>query len=222
MFPPVFLQSLSHAWFFVTPWTAARQASLSFSVSWSLLKLMSIYMHHSIYVIYNAVWAYLVLLHFASFYFIDIAFFFSFFFLFFFFNKLEVCGNPASRISISGIFPTVFAHFRSRFGTSSVQFSRSVVPDSLRPHGPQHARPPCPSPSPGVCSNSCPSSRWCHPAIASSALGPSWSISYLFTAIIFVAVLWFMIINAALKAQRLWARFRIKYFLMKGWTFLKT
>ena len=42
---------------------------------------------------------------------------------------------------------------------TSVRFRRSVVSDSLRPHGPQHARPPCPSPSPGVCSNSCPSRR---------------------------------------------------------------
>ena len=48
-----------------------------------------------------------------------------------------------------------------------VQFSRSVVSDSLQPHEPQHSRPPCPSPSPGVHSNSCPSSRWCHPAISS-------------------------------------------------------
>ena len=48
---------------------------------------------------------------------------------------------------------------------SSVQFSCSVVSDSLRPHESQHARPPCPSPTPGVYSNSCPSSRWCHPAI---------------------------------------------------------
>ena len=45
------------------------------------------------------------------------------------------------------------------------QFSRSVVSDSLRPHELQHARPPCPSPSPRVHSNSCPLSRWCHPAI---------------------------------------------------------
>ena len=52
--------------------------------------------------------------------------------------------------------------------TSSVQFSRSVMSDSLRPHESQHARPPCPSPSPGVHSNSCPSSQWCHPAISSS------------------------------------------------------
>ena len=51
---------------------------------------------------------------------------------------------------------------------SSVQFSHSVVSDSLWPHESQHARPPCPSPSPGVHSNSRPSSRSCHPAISSS------------------------------------------------------
>ena len=50
---------------------------------------------------------------------------------------------------------------------SSVQFSRSVVSDSLRPHELQHARPPCPSPSPGVHLDSRPSSLWCHPAISS-------------------------------------------------------
>ena len=53
---------------------------------------------------------------------------------------------------------------------SSVQFSRSVVSDSLWPHESQHARPPCPSPIPGVYSNSCPLSRWCHPAISSSVV----------------------------------------------------
>ena len=53
---------------------------------------------------------------------------------------------------------------------SSAQFSRSVVSDSLRPHGLQHARPPCPSPTPGVYSNSCPSSWWCHPTISSSVV----------------------------------------------------
>ena len=51
---------------------------------------------------------------------------------------------------------------------SSVQCSRSVVSNSLRPHGLQHARPPCPSPTPGVYSNTCPLSRWCHPIISSS------------------------------------------------------
>ena len=53
---------------------------------------------------------------------------------------------------------------------SSVQFSCSVVSDSLWPHELQHARPPCPSPTPGVHSNSCPLSRWCHPAISSSVV----------------------------------------------------
>ena len=53
---------------------------------------------------------------------------------------------------------------------SSVQFSRSVVSDSLWPHGLQHARPPCPSPTPGVYSNSCPLSQWCHPTISSSVV----------------------------------------------------
>ena len=51
-----------------------------------------------------------------------------------------------------------------------VQFSCSVVSNSLQPHELQHARPPCPSPTPGVPSNSCPSSRWCHPAISSSVV----------------------------------------------------
>ena len=53
---------------------------------------------------------------------------------------------------------------------SSVRFSRSVVSNSLWPHESQHARPPCPSPTPGVHSNSFPSSWWCHPAISSSVI----------------------------------------------------
>ena len=52
----------------------------------------------------------------------------------------------------------------------SVQFSCSVMSDSLLPHGLQHARLPCPSPTPKFCSNSCPSSRWCHPTISSSVV----------------------------------------------------
>ena len=52
----------------------------------------------------------------------------------------------------------------------SVQFSHSVVSDSLQPHESQHARPPCSSPSPGVHSDSCPSSQWCHPPISSSVI----------------------------------------------------
>ena len=53
---------------------------------------------------------------------------------------------------------------------SSVQFSRSVVSNSLRPHDSQHTRPPCPSPTPGVHSDSNPLSPWCHPAISSSVV----------------------------------------------------
>ena len=60
----------------------------------------------------------------------------------------------------------IFAHSCNKM--YSVQFSRSVVSDSFRPHELQHARPPCPSPTPRVHPNSCPSSQWCHPAISSS------------------------------------------------------
>ena len=53
---------------------------------------------------------------------------------------------------------------------SSVQFSRSVMSDSLQPHELQHARPPCPSPTPGAHPNPCPLRRWCHPTISSSVV----------------------------------------------------
>ena len=52
----------------------------------------------------------------------------------------------------------------------SVQFRCSVMSDSLQPHGLQHARPPCPSPTPRIYSNSCPLSQWCHPTISSSVV----------------------------------------------------
>ena len=54
--------------------------------------------------------------------------------------------------------------------TSSVQFSRSVMSDSLWPHELRHTKPPCPSPTPIIHPNSCASSRWCHPAISSSVV----------------------------------------------------
>ena len=57
-----------------------------------------------------------------------------------------------------------------RIRTTSVQFSRSVISDSLRPHGLQHTRFPCPWPSPRVCLNSFPLSRWCHPTFSSSVV----------------------------------------------------
>ena len=60
----------------------------------------------------------------------------------------------------------------------SLQFSHSVMTDSLRPHEPQHARPPCPSPTAGVYPNPCPLSRWCHPTISSSVIPFSWPQSF--------------------------------------------
>ena len=66
-----------------------------------------------------------------------------------------------------GYWPEVYVFNRSLY---SVQFSCSVVSDSLRPHGLQHARPPCPSPTPRVHPNLCPLSWWCHPTISSSAV----------------------------------------------------
>ena len=57
---------------------------------------------------------------------------------------------------------------KHQYSISSVQFSCSVMSDSLRPHELQHARPPCSSPTPGIHSNSCPSSWCCHPVISSS------------------------------------------------------
>ena len=59
---------------------------------------------------------------------------------------------------------------KNKMAISSIQFSCSVVSDSLQPHELQHARPPCPSPTPGVHSNPCLSSRCCHPAISFSVV----------------------------------------------------
>ena len=74
-----------------------------------------------------------------------------------------------------GINPKIECEKRWRFcnkslSPPSVQFSHSVVSDSLRPHEPQHARPLCPSPTPGIHPNPCPLSRWCHPTISSSVV----------------------------------------------------
>ena len=86
--------------------------------------------------------------------------------------------------SLQGIFPPqglnqgllqcrqILYHLSSKGSLilASVQFSHSVVSDSLRLHGLQYARPPCPSPTPGVYSNSCPLSQWCHPTISASVI----------------------------------------------------
>ena len=77
-------------------------------------------------------------------------------------NQTLIIRSPARA---GGFFPTRATYMRIRD-----QISRSVVSDSLWPHELQHARPPCPSPIPGVHSDSHPSSQWCHPAISSSVV----------------------------------------------------
>ena len=69
-----------------------------------------------------------------------------------------MCAHPLSQF------------FVTPYTDCSVQFSHSVVSNSLRPHEPQHTRPPCPSPTPGVHPNPCPLSHWCHPTISSSVI----------------------------------------------------
>ena len=74
----------------------------------------------------------------------------------------ERCGHFPLRSCLLYYWPSERPNF------FTVQFSYSVMSDSLQPHGLQHARLPCPSVTPGACWNSCPSSRWCHPTVSSS------------------------------------------------------
>ena len=85
----------------------------------------------------------------------------KYFFITFYFS-VNICKHSNKVIQILSPF--------SLTQLKSVQFSRSVVSDSLWPHKLQHARPPRPSPTPGVHPNPCPSSRWCYPTISSSVL----------------------------------------------------
>ena len=78
------------------------------------------------------------------------------------FPNIRVCSNESVR---SIRWPMYWS-----FSISSIKFSPSVVYNCLRPHGLQHARPLCPSPTPRVHPNSCPLSQWCHPTISSSVV----------------------------------------------------
>ena len=73
-------------------------------------------------------------------------------------------GEPQSCWRNSPITHSIF------YGVCSFQFNLSVVSDSLQPYGLQHNRSPCPSPTPGACSNSCASHWWCHPTVSSSVI----------------------------------------------------
>ena len=97
-------------------------------------------------------------------------------------TRTLVCWSLPIQNRLSSTLFQVLGKFTGTLGClfSSVKsLSHSVVSDSLRPHGLQHARPPCPSPTPGVYPNSCPLSRWCHPTVSSSVVPspPSLSLS---------------------------------------------
>ena len=109
-------------------------------------------------------------------------------------NSMDYCSPPGS--SVHGILQArilewVAIPFSSRLYHCliSVQFSCSVMSDSLRPLGLQHARLPCPSPTPGAYSNSRPSSQWCHPTISSSVI-PFSSCLQSFTISQFFCIRW--------------------------------
>ena len=85
-------------------------------------------------------------------------------------NRMQALFWP--RISLQNLTPIEIGTLSSpgKLSPSAVQFSRSVVSNSLWPHEPQRARPPCPSPTPRVHPNPCPLSWWCHPTISSSVI----------------------------------------------------
>ena len=101
-----------------------------------------------------------------------------------FFDDPEYVGNLISsscafsktslniwKFTVHVLLKPCLENFEHHFtGICSVQFSHSVMSDSLQPHELQHARLPCPSPTPRACSNSCSLSRWCHPTISSSVI----------------------------------------------------
>ena len=90
--------------------------------------------------------------------------------------------SPGSSIPVIYGFLSFSLHILGTQSTiwhlSSVQFSQSVMSDSLQPHGLQHARPPCPTPTAGVHPNSCPLSQWCHPTISAFVIPFSCSQSF--------------------------------------------
>ena len=140
------MKSLTRVQLLATPWTAAHQPPPSMGFSrqeyWSGVPPPSPKEDHTLW--YTVI------------------------FFFFLLNFVILCWDdlPSFKFFVFNQFP--FSCLLCYL--SSVQFSRSVMSDSLGPHELQHARPPCPSPTPGVHPDSCPSSQWCHPAISSSVI----------------------------------------------------
>ena len=93
-------------------------------------------------------------------------------------NKILIIDNKLWACKMSSLGEAGKGYLRTLCtNPDNFQFS-SVVPDSLWPHGLQHTMPPCPSPDPRACSNSCPSSWWCHPTISSSVIpSPAFNLS---------------------------------------------
>ena len=187
------VQLLSRVWLFATPWTVAHQASLFITNSWSLLKLMPI---ESVMPSKYLILCHSLLLPHSIF--PSIRLFSNESVLCIRWQGIGVSASASvlpmniqdwyplgwtSWISLqskgrSRVFSNTAVQKHQFFDSplvfivpfSSVQFSHSIASDSLRPCESQHARPPCPSPTPRVHSNSWPSSRWCHPAISSSVV----------------------------------------------------
>ena len=84
-------------------------------------------------------------------------------------DGMLACSSYNKLPSASFLLPLIESNLQE-MSIGSVQVSHSLMSNSLQPHESQHSRPPCPSPTPGVYSNSCPSNWWCHPAISSSVV----------------------------------------------------
>ena len=162
----IIVQSLSHGhvWLFAAPWIVTGQASLSFTISRSLLKCMSIESvmssnHLVLCCPLLSLYYYCVKSLLSNFnrHFVHVS------------AYTHTQTHSASVFFKAGKESAVYI-MDNEGQVSSAQFSRSVVSDSLRPHESQHIRPPYPSPTPGVHSDSHPSSQWCHPAVSSSVV----------------------------------------------------
>ena len=176
------VQLLSCVQLFVTPWTAARQASLSITNSRSppkpmsiesvmpsnhlilcrsllfppsiLLRIRAFSNESALHIRQPKYWSFDFSISTSNEYSGLISFRIDWF------DLLTVQGNIKSLLQDHSLRKQIWT-------ITEHQFSRSVVSDSLQPHEPQHTRPPCPSPTPGVHPNPYPSSWWCHPTISS-------------------------------------------------------